>query len=770
MDSKKFLDTLDGYLHECRLEEAEEYLLTSLDAAKKGGDSSLALTVFNELIGFLRDCGKTDDMMRYCYQMLAAAREYGICDSPAYASQYGAALLNAANAARAAGLNKEAFEYYNKAYDTLSLLDDDHDPLYAGYYNNLSLLYQETGDWENAAKCLEKALEIAETFPDGEVQVAISSANLAATYIRLDRIDKAHTLLDRADRILCGRSPSDFHYSAVLAGKGDAAFKEGDYIAAAKEYEAALSEIELHMGKNNFYEIVSENLKKAYDAAGGRPHLSGKELCRRYYEQFGIPMIQRNFTEYADRISAGLMGEGSECLGYDDEISRDHDFGAGFCLWLDDDVYDKIGAELQRAYDLLPRSYMGINRITTPRGMGRAGVQRISDFLKRIIGIPYVPVTDEEWLFAEESALRTAVSGEIFSDSGSFSAVQKALSHYPVSVRLRRIAQQTALMAQTGQYNYPRAVKRGRYTEAVLILSRFAESAMNAFHLLKGVYAPYYKWLPESTRRLSGGGEFMELIDTLLCTDVKDTDKINALTEKICLVIRTILKEQNISVTEEDYMEAHAENAANKAAQAEEKTPFIEEIIRMEWEMFDKVQNEGGRADCQDDFETFSIMRKSQYLAWDTDMVKRWHEELRSAADNGRNLIMEKYARMMASTAPEKYAQMKDKLPPLSEETAQIREAVIGIQVGMMEEFAQEYPKLASRARAIRTSEDTLYITSYETYLRGELMTYSDELLYMYGRFVASLAGEGRNLARLIMLNTVYFYGYTSLEDAEKNA
>jgi hypothetical protein len=85
-----------------------------------------------------------------------------------------------------------------------------------------------------------------------------------------------------------------------------------------------------------------------------------------------------------------------------------------------------------------------------------------------------------------------------------------------------------------------------------------------------------------------------------------------------------------------------------------------------------------------------------------------------------------------------------------------------------MEEFAAEYPKLSGNARSIHTSEDNLYNTSAETYLRGELMTYSDATLTLYGRFVVALSKENKNLSRMTMENTVHLYGYESLEQAEK--
>ena len=52
-----------------------------------------------------------------------------------------------------------------------------------------------------------------------------------------------------------------------------------------------------------------------------------------------------------------------------------------------------------------------------------------------------------------------------------------------------------------------------------------------------------------------------------------------------------------------------------------EKEEWIDQIVALEWKQFQAVQNEGGRAACQDDWETFQIMRKSQFMAWDMDVL-----------------------------------------------------------------------------------------------------------------------------------------------------
>ena len=91
------------------------------------------------------------------------------------------------------------------------------------------------------------------------------------------------------------------------------------------------------------------------------------------------------------RAAAGLSGQGSDCLGLDDEISRDHDFGPGFCLWLSDEDFEKYGAELQKAYDALPKSYMGFERKPTHTGAQRVGVMRTSDFYRYYMAAPGCP-------------------------------------------------------------------------------------------------------------------------------------------------------------------------------------------------------------------------------------------------------------------------------------------------------------------------------------------------------------------------------------------
>jgi hypothetical protein len=200
----------------------------------------------------------------------------------------------------------------------------------------------------------------------------------------------------------------------------------------------------------------------------------------------------------------------------------------------------------------------------------------------------------------------------------------------------------------------------------------------------------------------------------------------------------------------------------------EVKEGLIEAIVTLEWQQFQQVQNEGGRADCQNNPETFWIMRKSQFLAWTKEALESYLDDIRTAEAEHRNLLTEKYARMMESTAPEQYEELKKWIPVHSEERIRMQEELIRMKIHWEEDFASEYPNLAGRGRLLYTSQDTPWETSIETYARGEMGTYSDRTIELLKEMYDQMKANGENLAYQIMEYTVHFYGYESLEQAEE--
>ncbi|MDE7359989.1 MAG: hypothetical protein K2N39_11300, partial [Lachnospiraceae bacterium] len=143
--------------------------------------------------------------------------------------------------------------------------------------------------------------------------------------------------------------------------------------------------------------------------------MKGLEISQKYYETYGRKMICERFTDVADQAAAGLVGYGSECLGFDDEISTDHDYGPSFCIWLPREIYIQCGREMQAAYDALPKEFMGCAaRVEEEQGKGRVGVLCLEDFYLEILGRDCVPETDAEWFAVSERALATATNGVVF--------------------------------------------------------------------------------------------------------------------------------------------------------------------------------------------------------------------------------------------------------------------------------------------------------------------------------------------------------------------
>ncbi len=251
--------------------------------------------------------------------------------------------------------------------------------------------------------------------------------------------------------------------------------------------------------------------------------MNGLEMSKAYFEAYGLPMLRERFPGLLPLLAAGLTGSGSECWGYDDEISRDHDFEPGFCLFLPDErtVSRRDAFLLERAYAGLPREFMGCRRgLTQPVGGARRGVLRTAEYFAEKVGSPDGALSLPQWLALPDHALAEAVNGQIFHDGpGEVSGIRSRLAAYPEDVRRKKLAAQLLLMAQSGQYNYARCLRRGETGAAQLAAVEFVRHGMQAVFLLNKIYMPYYKWSFRAMRALPRLSLLAELMEYLITTD-----------------------------------------------------------------------------------------------------------------------------------------------------------------------------------------------------------------------------------------------------------
>lgn len=305
--------------------------------------------------------------------------------------------------------------------------------------------------------------------------------------------------------------------------------------------------------------------------------MKGLELSQKYYEAYGRQMIRTQFPEIADQAAVGLVGYGSECLGFDDEISSDHDYGPSFCIWLPRGTYLQCGSRMQAAYDALPKEFMGCAaRVEEEQGKGRVGVLCLEEFYLEILGRDGVPETDAEWFAVSETALATATNGAVFEDPcGKFTGIREGLlAYYPKEVWRKKLAESLAKAAQAGQYNYARAMKRGERIAAEIALTEFVKEAMQIVYLLNKKYAPFYKWMHRGMQALAvcseigdmlallyqipdpaaawegvGAGDFLYHLNT-------DDGRVLVI-EAVCNVLVQTLNEMGLSNRQDNFLQNH---------------------------------------------------------------------------------------------------------------------------------------------------------------------------------------------------------------------
>lgn len=292
--------------------------------------------------------------------------------------------------------------------------------------------------------------------------------------------------------------------------------------------------------------------------------MKGMDLSRAYFQDAVLPRLERDHPELLPRLAAGLVGNGSDCFGYDDDISRDHDWGVEYFLWLPEELAGKREALEAWRQQVFLDSPPWTGRVRSAYG-ARIGVQTVGEFYRSLLGSPEGPETLVQWLQVPEENLAMAVNGEVFLDrDGSFTAIRdRLLQHYPDDVRKKKLAAKCMAIAQTGQYNFLRMAKREDWVTVRAVLTRFADSVMGAAFLLNRRYRPYYKWSWRALGELPILGQ--ELSDALLELSLSpdfSSEDIRRQSERIEAICARLLEALNLwegVVTRVDFFTAAGE-------------------------------------------------------------------------------------------------------------------------------------------------------------------------------------------------------------------
>jgi hypothetical protein len=189
-----------------------------------------------------------------------------------------------------------------------------------------------------------------------------------------------------------------------------------------------------------------------------------------------------------------------------------------------------------------------------------------------------------------------------------------------------------------------------------------------------------------------------------------------------------------------------------------EKGRVIEKIIEIELSMFlavpvERKTSSKSQQSCSQKPEDFRLHRKAQFIPWSIVTLKSYLNDLRIAFNEGRNLMTEKYARM-------------DNLIPRNNYNPLI-EKITSVQYEWQKEMFKRFPHFMGSARALSQADDSSGMTSFETYLRCELETYSDSTLSHLFKDVQIKLEQGENMSRATYEYLIQQLGYASLEAYE---
>lgn len=520
-----------------------DYLQKAIHLSKQENNHHQLMEILNEYGGALRNAGRYDEAIEAVKEAITIYQQSSLQQPLAYATM----VLNLGNNYREKGDYYEGEKRLLEAKDLFDKLQD-RSYAYIGLLNNLALLYQQTKEFTKAKDLQLEAIHLLEA-TDYAVPLAISYNNLYEIYKHLPgaSLEEAYGYLQKSEFILL-REVGKEHplYAAVLNNKADYAVITKNYEQARKLYREALPIVKHCYGiDSDAYRSVESNINKVNDivetlAIPAAPlRISGLERARLWSSEVA-QHIELNFPALTPRLCLALVGTGSECLGYDDDISEDHDFTTRCQIFLDSKDYTDYGEPLRQYFSTITK--------------GKVQVMLISQFYRAYTLYEKGPYSLYEYRRVPQDLLRTATNGEVFLDNlGLFTSIRnRLLNYYPEDIRLRKIAFCLNKMAQSGQYNLPRMLNRGDLVAAELARAEFIKYYLDLIHLLNKVYAPFYKWLFKSSTTLTIlGNTTKRLIPKLIEESLADAPKT---IETLVLEVIRHLHQEHLSTSSIDFL------------------------------------------------------------------------------------------------------------------------------------------------------------------------------------------------------------------------
>ena len=534
-------------------------------------ESDEYIKALNELGGTLKYVGYYDEAEANLLKSLEILKKkYGDNNLP-----YATSLLNLTEVYRFAQKFSLLEENYKKIVKIYQDNSADNTFPYAGLCNNFGLYYQNIGDMKAAYDLHLNSLDILKNYNSDEylLEYAVTLSNLFNPCYQLGMKEKAVKYLYKAIEIF-EKNVGKEHplYSASLNNMAIYYYNERELEKAIEFFEKAaeISKKTMGLDSDNYKNILSniefikEELEKKSNTNSSQKtkvnnneveenskkedleNIKGLELSKKYFYDIVLPEFEKSLKDILPLCAFGLVGEGSECYGYDDKISQDHDFGPSVCIWLRKDDYLKHKDKINEVLKKLPKTYLGFQELKESEwGSDRRGLLNIEDFYFKFLGSSKVPETIAEWQKIPETALATATNGEIFLDNlGEFTKIHKELlNYYPEPIRQNKIATRLMNISQHAQYNYTRCLKRNDLVAANQCLYLFVDEVIHLVFLLNRRYKIFYKW---SNRALLDLKILGEEIHKLLEDMVFAQNKIPYV-RKICKILAEELRNQKLT-------------------------------------------------------------------------------------------------------------------------------------------------------------------------------------------------------------------------------